>query len=109
MRRAYDLPSHAIALHFARKERPVSWKGVEHWTRLNERTWLCTLSSAQLAAYVRSLARRAVDFAGKPVTPEFLQDCRLDAARALERGTAPQETQDDDESGRGDRAPRPAA
>ena len=69
----------------------MSWHGEERWSRHTERTWLSSLSSAQLAAYVRALSRRAVDFDGQPVTADFLDACRLDAARALERGETPPE------------------
>ena len=49
------------------------------WDRRDERQWLRTLSSEQLAKYRRTIVRRAVDFWGKPVTPEFQLDCALDA------------------------------
>jgi hypothetical protein len=63
----------------------MSWSGVDRWTRADERAWLCTLAPATLARYLGSLRLRIVDFAGHPITEDFLEDCRHDHARAVAR------------------------
>ena len=59
----------------------------EVWTRQSERAWLLTLTSGSNSrGYLVGLGQRRVAFDGKPVTAQFLEDCRLDHQRAVDRG-----------------------